>query len=61
MGALLAGTIVRVVAVDFAFQRKEGKGRARLPHNRAPDFGSPGLNVNVAASLLGQFGNDGAI
>jgi hypothetical protein len=29
---------------------------AALPES--PELESPGLNVNVAASLLGQFGND---
>jgi hypothetical protein len=27
-------------------------------HKKSPELWGPGLNVNVAASLLGQFGND---
>jgi hypothetical protein len=30
----------------------------RRPYQKSPELWGPGLNVNVAASLLGQFGND---
>jgi hypothetical protein len=34
---------------------------AEALYEKSPGLGSPGLNVNVAASLLGQFGNDNVL
>jgi len=56
-----AARSMRVCRCDIgppAYCAQRPAHRPWRPHKKSPELWGPGLNVNVAASLLGQFGND---